>query len=157
DEAHLVSRWGQDFRPDYLRIGAAAEAIGRPTLLALTAPAAPPVRHEIVQRLGMRDAAVLVHGFERPNIRVAAHSYFTDDHHKLEVLTRDVVDAVPRSGHGIVYAATHKRVEALAAALSAGGLRAEGYHAGLANPARARVEQRFHEGELDVVVATIAF
>jgi ATP-dependent DNA helicase RecQ len=157
DEAHLVSRWGPDFRPDYLRIGPAVEAIGRPIVLALTATAAPPVRAEIVQRLGMRDPAVKLCGFHRPNIDLAVHSYFTDENHKLEVLGHDVVDAARQRGHGIVYGATHKRVEDLATAWSAVGLRVAAYHAGLGNAARTEVEHRFHGGELDVVVATIAF
>ena len=71
DEAHSISEWGHDFRPDYLRLGAAAEALGRPTILALTATAAPPVRDEIVERLGLREPEVLVRGFDRPNIRLA--------------------------------------------------------------------------------------
>ncbi len=157
DEAHLVSRWGPDFRPDYLRIGPAVKAMGRPIVLALTATAAPPVRAEIVQRLGMRDAAVMVRGFGRPNIDLAVHSNFTDVDHKLEVLGHDVVDAARQLGHGIVYGATHRRVENLAAAWSDLGLRVAAYHAGLGNAARTEVEHRFHGGELDVVVATIAF
>jgi ATP-dependent DNA helicase RecQ len=157
DEAHLVSRWGRDFRPDYLRIGPAVAAMGRPTVLALTATAAPPVRAEIMQRLGMRDPAVMVRGFGRPNIDLAVHSYFIDEDHKLEVLGNDVADAARRLGHGIVYGATHKRVEALAAAWSDAGLRVAAYHAGIGDAARTEVEQRFHGGELDVVVATIAF
>jgi ATP-dependent DNA helicase RecQ len=157
DEAHLVSRWGPDFRPDYLRIGPAVEAIGRPIVLALTATAAPPVREEIAQRLRMQDPAVLVRGFDRTNIHLAVHSYFTDEQHKVEVVTDDVVEAVKRLGHGIVYGATHQRVEELAARLSGLRLRAAAYHAGLGDTARAEVEQRFHRGDLDVVVATIAF
>jgi ATP-dependent DNA helicase RecQ len=157
DEAHLVSRWGPDFRPDYLRIGPAVEAMGRPVVLALTATAAPPVRLEIVHRLGMREPAVLVRGFDRPNIHLAVHSNFTDENHKLDVLSDDVVDAARRLGHGIVYGATHKRVENLAAAWSELGLRVAAYHAGLGNAARTEVEHRFHRGDLDVVVATIAF
>ncbi len=157
DEAHLVSRWGQDFRPDYLRIGPAVEAMGRPIVLALTATAAPAVRTEIVQRLGMRDPAVRVCDFHRPNIDLAVHSYFTGEDHKLEVLGHDVVDAARQRGHGIVYGATHKRVEELAAAWSDLGLRVRAYHAGLGNAVRTEVEHRFHDGELDVVVATIAF
>jgi ATP-dependent DNA helicase RecQ len=157
DEAHLVSRWGPDFRPDYLRIGPAVEAMGRPIVLALTATAAPTVRAEIVQRLGMRDPAVKVCDFHRPNIDLAVHSYFTGEDHKLEVLGHDVVDAARQRGHGIVYGATHKRVENLAAAWSDSGLRVAAYHAGLGNAARTEVEHRFHDGELDVVVATIAF
>jgi ATP-dependent DNA helicase RecQ len=157
DEAHLVSQWGPDFRPDYLRIRPAVEAIGRPILLALTATAAPPVRDEIVQRLGMQEPAVLVRGFGRENIHLAVHAYFTDDGHKLEVLSRDVTEKVRSAGRGIVYAATHQRVEALATTMSSLGLRAAAYHAGMGNAARAEVERRFHDDQLDVVVATIAF
>ena len=157
DEAHLVSRWGPDFRPDYLRIGPAVEAMGRPIVLALTATASPPVRADIVQRLGMRDPAVRVCDFHRQNIDLAVHAYFTDEGHKLEVLSDDVVDAARQLGHGIVYGATHKRVENLATRWSDVGLRVAPYHAGLGNAARTEVEHRFHAGELDVVVATIAF
>src|ERR671933_146637 len=64
DEAHCISEWGHDFRPDYLRLGAAAEALGRPTILALTATAAPPVRDEIVQRLALRDPEIIIRGFD---------------------------------------------------------------------------------------------
>src|ERR687885_1397371 len=70
DEAHAISEWGHDFRPDYLRLGAAIETLGHPAVLALTATAAPPVRDEIVERLGMRDPAVVVAGFDRPEIRL---------------------------------------------------------------------------------------
>jgi ATP-dependent DNA helicase RecQ len=157
DEAHLVSRWGPDFRPDYLRLGTAVEALGRPIVLALTATAAPPVRDEIIDRLRLRDPAVVVRGFGRSNIELAAHSYFTDDAHKVEVLTDDVVAAVRGQGHGIVYGATHRRVESLAAAFQQRGLRVAPYHAGLRDSARNDVEARFHGDDLDVVVATIAF
>ena len=157
DEAHLVSQWGLDFRPDYLRIGPALEHLGRPTVLAVTATAAPPVRDEIVQRLKMRNPAVLVRGFNRDNIGLAVHGYFTDEKHKLEVLQEDVIEAVRDRGHGIVYGGTHHRVETVAANLSAQGLRAAAYHAGLPDTERSQLEHRFHEDELDVVVATIAF
>ena len=157
DEAHLVSRWGPDFRPDYLRLGTAADALGRPPLLALTATAAPPVRDEIIDRLGMHDPAVVVRGFGRPNIDLAVHSYFTDDAHKIEVLTDDVIDAARRSGRGIVYAATRQRVETLAADFGRRRVRVAPYHAGLSGSARTDVEARFRDDDLDVVVATIAF
>lgn len=130
DEAHLVSQWGTDFRPDYLRIASAAEAIGRPVILALTATAAPPIRHEIIERLGMHDPTVVVGGFARANIDLGVHSYFTDEAHKLEVIVSDVMEAARHQGHGIVYGATHKRVETLAAECSRLGLRAVPYHAG---------------------------
>jgi ATP-dependent DNA helicase RecQ len=157
DEAHLVSRWGQDFRPDYLRIGAAAEAIGRPPLLALTATAAPPVREEIGRRLRLRDPSLIVRGFARPNIDLAVHSYFLDDAHKTEVLATDAVEAARGNGRGIVYGATRWRVEQLAAAIGHHGVRAAAYHAGLAGSARQEIEGRFRRDDLDVVVATIAF
>ena len=157
DEAHLVTRWGPDFRPDYLRIASAVEAIGRPPTLALTATAAPHVRDEIVERLRMREPAIVVEGFGRANLDLAVHAYFLDDAHKVEVLTADVVAAVSERGHGIVYGATHKRVQMLAERLAALGPRVAAYHGGLAGSVRTDVERRFHGGDLDVVVATIAF
>jgi ATP-dependent DNA helicase RecQ len=157
DEAHLVSQWGPDFRPDYLRIAPALDAIGRPVVLALTATAAPAVRDEIVARLRMRQPQVLVHGFGRDNIRLSVHSYFTDERHKLEVVTADVIEAVHTRGRGIVYGATHRAVETLAERLSSRGLRAISYHAGLRDDVRRVAERRFHEGDADVIVATIAF
>ena len=75
DEAHCVSEWGHDFRPEYLRLGAAIEALGRPPVLALTATAAPPVRDEIVERLGLRDPVVLIRGFDRPNLRFSVERF----------------------------------------------------------------------------------
>src|SRR5918999_678345 len=71
DEAHCISEWGHDFRPEYLQLGAAAQTLGRPTVLALTATAAPPVRDEIAERLGLHDPEVLVRGFDRPNIELS--------------------------------------------------------------------------------------
>jgi ATP-dependent DNA helicase RecQ len=157
DEAHLVSQWGEDFRPDYLRIGHAVEAIGRPVRLALTATASPPVRDEILERLGMRNPLVVVRGFDRPNIHLSVHAYFTGDDHKLDALTVDATEAARTGRHGIVYASTRKRVEQLVGALRAAGVRAAAYHAGLGGNARLEVEQAFHAGDLDVVVATVAF
>src|SRR5215210_1864367 len=78
DEAHCVSEWGHDFRPEYLRIGAAIEALGRPTVLALTATAAPPVREEICRRLGLREPNVVVRGFDRPNIRLVVERFASE-------------------------------------------------------------------------------
>ena len=75
DEAHCISEWGHDFRPDYLRLGAAIEALGRPPVLALTATAAPPVRDEIVARLGLRDPEILIRGFDRPNLRFSVERF----------------------------------------------------------------------------------
>jgi ATP-dependent DNA helicase RecQ len=105
DEAHCISEWGHDFRPDYLRLGAAIELLGRPHVLALTATAAPPVRAEIVDRLGLRDPEVVVRGFDRPNLELAVER-FHDERRKDEALL-DAVAAADKPG--IVYAATRKR------------------------------------------------
>src|SRR5215211_909737 len=113
DEAHCISEWGHDFRPDYLRLGAAAEALGRPTILALTATAAPPVRDEIVERLGLRDPQMLVRGFDRPNIRLSVERFFGEQgsERKLRALEARVAEA-PKPG--IVYVATRREAEELA-------------------------------------------
>jgi ATP-dependent DNA helicase RecQ len=148
DEAHCVSEWGHDFRPDYLRLGAVRDALGNPTLLALTATASPPVRDEIVARLGMREPAIVVRGFDRPNITLCVERFF-DEKRKDDALAEAV--AVARRP-GIVYAATRARAEALAERL--GG---RAYHAGLAKRERDEVQSAFMADDVDVVVATIAF
>jgi ATP-dependent DNA helicase RecQ len=153
DEAHSISEWGHDFRPDYLRLGAAIEALGHPPVLALTATAAPPVRDEIVQRLGLRDPAVLVRGFDRPNFRFAVERFVGEraEDRKLRALEERIA-ASP--GHGIVYVATRRQAEELASAL---GKRACAYHAGMRARDREDVHERFRAGSLEVVVATTAF
>src|SRR3954451_3646036 len=90
DEGHSISEGGDDFRPDYLKLGAVAETIGRPPILALTATASPPVREEIVERLGMRDPELLVRGFDRPNIHLAVER-FHDAHAKRRALIERIV------------------------------------------------------------------
>ncbi|HVX31681.1 MAG TPA: DEAD/DEAH box helicase, partial [Solirubrobacterales bacterium] len=92
DEAHCISEWGHDFRPDYLQLGAFAERLGRPTILALTATASPPVRREIVERLGMRDPAQVIRGFDRPNLHFAVRR-FTDAREKERALVEAVAAA----------------------------------------------------------------
>src|ERR687885_983966 len=92
DEAHCISEWGHDFRPDYLRLGAAIETLGHPAVLALTATAAPPVREEIVQRLGLRDPEIVVRGFDRPNLELAVER-FHDERLKREALLERVTAA----------------------------------------------------------------
>src|SRR3954451_14970340 len=109
DEAHLISEWGHDFRPDYLKLGAVAEAVGRAPVLALTATAAPPVRDEIVERLGMRSPEMIVRGFDRPNIWFGVER-FHDARHKRRALVERVA-ATP--GPGIIYAATRRLAEEL--------------------------------------------
>ncbi len=153
DEAHCISGWGHDFRPDYLLLDAVIEELGRPTVLALTATAAPPVRAEIVERLGMRDPTVVVRGFDRPNISLAVESFLEARHKRTALVERCLATAGP----GLVYAATRKQTEELAAELAASGLRAAAYHAGMAAHARDSVHKAFVDDGLDVVVATTAF
>ena len=153
DEAHCISEWGYDFRPDYLALGAVIEALGHPLTLALTATAAPPVRAEIIQRLNMRDPAVIVRGFDRPNIHLAVR-HVADADDKRDALIADIL-ASP--GSGLVYAATRRATEELAAALVAQGCAARAYHAGLSAAERDDVQDSFMLGTADVIVATVAF
>jgi ATP-dependent DNA helicase RecQ len=156
DEAHCISEWGHDFRPDYLRLGAAAEALGRPTILALTATAAPPVRDEIVARLGLRDANVLVRGFDRPNIYLAVESFHGEQgaERKLRAL-HEAIEEAPKPG--IVYVATRRQAQELATSLCDREVTAAAYHAGMRSGERDQVQERFMDGDLEVVVATTAF
>ncbi|HWL36961.1 MAG TPA: ATP-dependent DNA helicase RecQ [Frankiaceae bacterium] len=153
DEAHCVSAWGHDFRPDYLRLGGVIEALGHPTVLALTATASPPVRDELTLRLGMNDPAVVVRGFDRPNIWLDVET-FTSEEAKREAL---VLRAAGELKPGIVYAATRKRAEELTELISEIGLSAGCYHAGMKAAERRQVQDAFVEDRLDVVVATTAF
>jgi ATP-dependent DNA helicase RecQ len=156
DEAHCISEWGHDFRPDYLRLGAAAEALGRPTILALTATAAPPVRDEIVERLGLRDPALVVRGFDRPNIRLEVQRFHGPQgaERKERALVERIAESTPP---GIVYVATRREAGELAERLREQGIRAAGYHAGMSGGDRDDVQSRFMDGSLDVVCATTAF
>lgn len=157
DEAHCVSQWGHDFRPDYLRLPAAIEALGRPTVLALTATAAPPVRDEIIAALGMRDPEVIVRGFDRPNIRLEVVRH-DDADRKHRALIERVVEVAGPDRPGIVYCATKKEAERTAQELAEHGVRAAFYHGGLGAKARAERQAQFmDDAELDVMVATIAF
>ena len=154
DEAHCISQWGHDFRPDYLELPEAIEALGRPPVLALTATAAPPVRAEIVERLRMRDPLEIIRGFDRPNIHLSVER-FHEDAAKRRALLEAVAQAKPP---GIVYVATQRETEALAAELNEAGVRAAPYHGGLGARRREAVQEAFMSGdEVDVVVATIAF
>ncbi|MFJ8588822.1 RecQ family ATP-dependent DNA helicase [Streptomyces sp. NPDC093595] len=153
DEAQCVSAWGHDFRPDYLRLGHAVRRVGRPTVLALTATAAPPVRQEIVDRLGMEDPALVVAGFDRPNIGLHVRRFEDDDAKRAAVVERAAAEPKP----GIVYTATRKDAEAYAGELARLGLSAAAYHAGLRAAERSGVHEGFLAGDVDVVVATSAF
>ncbi|MDA0182444.1 ATP-dependent DNA helicase [Solirubrobacter phytolaccae] len=156
DEAHCVSEWGHDFRPEYLRLGAAIEALGRPPVLALTATAAPPVRDEIVARLGLRDPVLLIRGFDRPNLRFSVERFHGEQgaERKRRALIERIRAAAPP---GIVYVSTRREAETLAEELCSGELLAASYHAGMKSAERDDVQERFMDGELDVVVATTAF
>ncbi|MDR6507239.1 ATP-dependent DNA helicase RecQ [Arthrobacter oryzae] len=153
DEAHCVSSWGHDFRPDYLRLGEVRGQLGNPPVVGLTATASPPVRDEIQQRLNMLDPLVLVHGFDRANIRLDVVRHLTD-RDKRRAVTEQVAEL---RGPGLLYAATRKDTEAYAAELTERGLRAEAYHAGRKQGERDRVHEQFLDDHLDVVVATTAF
>jgi len=153
DEAHVISEWGHDFRPEYLRLGAFAERLGGPTVLALTATAAPPVRREIAEKLRMRNPEVIVRGFDRPNLHLAVRR-FSHAPAKQKALAAAIASAAKP---GIVYIATRRGAEELAAALSAAGVHAEAYHAGLQGHRREQLQDAFMDDEVEVIVATTAF
>ena len=157
DEAHCVSAWGHDFRPDYLRLGGVIEQLGHPTVLALTATAAPPVRAEIVERLEMRDAEVVVAGFDRPEIRLEVDHYADAYGKQQGVLDRVLAEIGADRGPGIVYSATRRSTEEIAEQLTDRGLRVLPYHAGLRKAEREDTQRAWMDDELDVVVATTAF
>jgi ATP-dependent DNA helicase RecQ len=154
DEAHCISTWGHDFRPEYARLGGMLEALGRPQAVALTATAAPPVRREITERLGLRDPAVVVRGFDRPNIHLAVER-FSDADAKDDALVERV--AAGEGGAGIVYAATRARTEELAGRLAGAGVAAVAYHAGLRAADRRAAQEAFMADGRTVIVATTAF
>ena len=153
DEAHCIASWGHDFRPDYLLIGTMAARLGRPPMLALTATASNPVRDEIIDRLGMSDPLVLLGDMDRPNIALDVRRH-VDDRAKREAVVSQVVE-LPHPG--LLYTATRRASEEYAAELTARGLRAAAYHAGLPARERATVHERFLDDGVDVVVATSAF
>ncbi|MCI2237978.1 RecQ family ATP-dependent DNA helicase [Paenibacillus sp. TRM 82003] len=153
DEAHCVSSWGHDFRPQYLRLGSAAERLGRPQVVALTATASPQVRAEVLEQLRLRDPLVLVEGFDRPEIDLQVRRYSDAGRQRAGVL--DSVTAT--DGAVIVYVARRRDAEELASELREAGRAADFYHAGRKRADRDRVLREFVDGALDVVVATNAF
>jgi ATP-dependent DNA helicase RecQ len=153
DEAHCVSEWGHDFRPDYRHLAGARRRLGDPRVLALTATASHRVRDEVVAGLAMRDARVLVHDADRPNIWLGARTVSGERERD-----RAVVEAVTSTaGAGIVYARTRRQVEELTAALRSAGADPLGYHAGMPTAERRGTEEAFLSGSRDLVVATSAF
>jgi ATP-dependent DNA helicase RecQ len=155
DEAHCVSQWGHDFRPDYFRLADAARWLGADAIVASTATATPQVATDIAARLGLRDPVHVATGFDRPNLSFAVVPCATKEagHRGIVAALREP-DALP----AIVYAGTRNDCERLAARL-AGELEVEAiaYHAGLPRDARAEAQRRFMSGAAPVVVATNAF
>ena len=153
DEAHCISEWGHNFRPDYLFLPRAVRDLGSPPVLALTATATPRVRQDILRSLKMREPEVVVTSFNRPNLTYRVLSAAKKD----QKLPR-ILDMIRRSPPpGIVYATTRKECEELADSLRRSGVDAAAYHAGMGSANRADVQERFMTDELSVVVATIAF
>ena len=153
DEAHCLSQWGHDFRPDYMRLPQAIAACGHPPVLAATATATPEVRDDILAQLQLRDPAVIVSGFDRPNLRYVVR-YAPGEEHKLAKLD-EVLAKV--GGSVIVYAATRRNVEAITSHLAEEGELVVAYHAGLDDDARSHAQDRFMSGQARVVVATTSW
>ncbi|HEU4402178.1 MAG TPA: ATP-dependent DNA helicase RecQ [Candidatus Polarisedimenticolia bacterium] len=152
DEAHCISQWGHDFRPDYTRLGEFRRILGAPAA-AFTATATPEVRADIARQLHLSDPLEVVTGFERPNLTLAVEPCRSRAD-KIQVLDRLLREVGPP---GIVYAATRKNVDLWVAHLEGRGLRAGRYHAGIGDAERARVQDDFLAGRLDAIAATNAF
>lgn len=161
DEAHCISEWGHDFRPDYLQLGDLVADMSGARVMACTATATPMVRDEILARLGLgADTPQLVRGFARPNLGLRVHEVRGGSENARMVdaaLVEAVGSARAARGAAIVYAPTRKRTEEEAARLSGAGWRCAAYHAGLSGDVRERAQQQFRDGSLDVIVATNAF
>ncbi|HET9676487.1 MAG TPA: ATP-dependent DNA helicase RecQ [Solirubrobacterales bacterium] len=157
DEAHCVSEWGHDFRPDYLRLPEVVERLGRPTVMACTATATVPVAREIASRFGMRDPLQVRSGFDRPNLSfdVVALEGKGSKARRQALLEAGLRD--PANRPAIVYCGTRRETEAVAADLRDGGIAAAAYHAGLAPEHRTAIQERFMATDTGVICATNAF
>jgi RecQ family ATP-dependent DNA helicase len=157
DEAHCVSEWGHDFRPDYLRLPEVAERLGRPTVMACTATATKAVAAEIVARFGLREPLQVRSGFDRPNLSfdVVQLEGKGSKARRLALLEAGLAD--PGNRPAIVYCGTRRDTDEVAEALRGTGLRALGYHAGMESEDRTETQRRFMAGEAEAIVATNAF
>ena len=151
DEAHCISEWGHDFRPEYRRIRAIIEEIGVSPIIALTATATPKVQSDIIKNLGMTDATVFKSSFNRPNLYYEIRDKSDPK--------RDIIKFIRQNQgkSGIIYCLSRKKVEELAELLNINGIKAAPYHAGLDAKTRADNQDKFLMEEVDVIVATIAF
>jgi ATP-dependent DNA helicase RecQ len=169
DEAHCISEWGHSFRPSYLLLPAAREQLGQPATLALTATATPWVRNDIVERLRLRDPAVVVRGVDRPNLFFEVRRVESEeqDRRMLRHLLTDDCDEYPpdlapklcgaMQGSGVIYTATTKAARETAEWLRSWGIAADYYHGQRKKADRERVQDAFMSGELRVIAATNAF
>ena len=151
DEAHCISEWGHDFRPEYRRIRNIIEEIGEAPIIALTATATPKVQSDILKNLGMSDAKVFKSSFNRPNLYYEIRDKSDPK--------RDIIKYIKQhpGRSGIIYCLSRKKVEELAELLNINGIKAAPYHAGLDARTRAENQDKFLMEEVDVIVATIAF
>ncbi|MDI1464633.1 RecQ family ATP-dependent DNA helicase [Catellatospora sp. KI3] len=153
DEAHCISSWGYDFRPDYLVLGHIIRGLGRPPVVALTATASPPVCEDIIGRLGMRKPVMVRTGLDRPNLFLEA-THCPDEAYRWRRLLQLLEASKPP---GIVYVPTRAAAEELAERLTAAGHEAQAYHGGMAAGVRARRHREFLADEIPIMVATSAF
>lgn len=152
DEAHCISEWGHDFRPEYRRLRPIINEIGARPVIALTATSTPKVQHDIQKNLGMTDAAVFKASFNRPNL-------YYEVRQKTKNTDRDIIKFIKNnpSKSGIIYCLSRKKVEELAELLVVNNIRALPYHAGMDSAMRSANQDAFLHEEVDVIVATIAF
>lgn len=160
DEAHCISEWGHDFRPDYLSLQPVVEMLGHPPLMAVTATATQRVQESIVKNLGMREPEIFVGGFNRPNLHFAAHRCKSETERQ-ERLARALPKLAAMGGNGLIYVATRKQCEETAALAAAAlkplGKKVDMYHAGLDVNLRNAAQSQWLAGEVQVLVATNAF